>query len=354
MTYKLARFLLVRQVILFARAGGLVMDRLSRRLLPWATIFATIMAVAAIPLLKPATAQQQLAPLKIGVLKMAALTNPWTAKEKGIFQKNGLDVSIVEFRTGNEAIAAHRGGSVDIFLAIPGTAMTAIERGFDLLAISQNEIAKRKGPDSGSVEVLKDSPYQSLKDLAGKRIAVSALHSQKTVAMQTVFQHAGVDLDKLQLVEIPFPSQVDALKSHQVDAIDTVDPYTTQLIASGLGRVMAWDYVESIPEQPLGAWFAKSTYVKANPDLIQRFNASIKESIDYMMADPQRARAEVVAYTGLPPELVSDMPLIGWDYRVHPEKWQAVIDMMVTSGELHSKHSVDEYFSDQIKPYIVK
>ena len=296
----------------------------------------------------------KLSPLKVGVLKMAALTNPWTAKERGMFKKQGLDVTLIEFRTGNEAVAAHRGGSVDIILSIPGTAMTAVERGFDLLAISQNEVAKAKGPDSGSVQVLKDSPFKSLADLAGKKIAVSGLHSQKTVAMQTIFKRAGVDLAKLQLVEIPFPSQVDALRSKQVDAINTVDPYTTQLIASGLGRVIAWDYVESIPEQPLGAWFAKSTFIKANKKAVSGFNEAIKESIEYMMADPQRARAEVVAYTGLPANLVKDMPLIGWDYKVRADKWQAVIDMMVASGELKSKHTADEYFAEEIKPYVVK
>jgi NitT/TauT family transport system substrate-binding protein len=298
--------------------------------------------------------ETKLVPLKVGVLKMAALTNPWTAKERGIFKKHGLDVTLIEFRTGNEAIAAHRGGSVDIILSIPGTAMTAVERGFDLLAISQNEVAKAKGPDSGSVQVLNDSPYKSLTDLAGKKIAVSGLHSQKTVAMQTLFKRAGVDITKLQLVEIPFPSQVDALKSKQVDAINTVDPYTTQLIASGIGRVVAWDYADSIPEQPLGAWFAKSTFIKSNKKAVSSFNEAIKESIEYMMADPARARAEVVAYTGLPANLVKDMPLIGWDYKVKADKWQAVIDMMVESGELKSKHKADEYFAEEIKPYVIK
>jgi ABC-type nitrate/sulfonate/bicarbonate transport system substrate-binding protein len=303
----------------------------------------------------PVAAQdQKLAPLKVGVLKMAALTNPWIAKERGIFQKNGIDVTLIEFRTGNEAIAAHRGGSVDIVLSIPGTAMTAVERGFDLVAIAQNEIAQSKGPDTGSVQVLKDSPYQKLADLAGKKIAVSGLHSQKTVAMQTLFRRAGVDVDKLQLIEIPFPSQFDALKSKQVDAVNTVDPYTTQLLASGLGRVIAWDYADSIPEQPLGAWFAKSTYVKANPKAIEGFTKSIKESIEYMMADPQRARAAVVSYTGLPADLVKDMPMIGWDYKVKASKWQAVVDMMVENGELKSKHNADEYFAEQIKPYVTK
>ena len=172
--------------------------------------------------------------------------------------------------------------------------------------------------------------------------------------MQTLFKRAGVDLGKLQLVEIPFPSQVDALRSKQVDAVNTVDPYTTQLVASGVGRVVAWDYADLIPEQPLGAWFAKSTFVKSNPSVIDRFNAAIKELIDYMMADPVRARAEVVAFTGLAPDLVKDMPMIGWDYKVRTDKWQAVIDMMVESGELKSKHTADEYFAEQIKPYVVK
>jgi hypothetical protein len=30
------------------------------------------------------------------------------------------------------------------------------------------------------------------------------------------------------------------------------------------------------------------------------------------------------------------------------------IDMMVESGELKSKHTADEYFADEIRPYVVK
>jgi len=293
-------------------------------------------------------------PLKVGVLKMAALTNPWVARERGIFARNGLDVTLIEFRSGNEAIAAHRSGAVDIVLSIPGTAMTAAERGFDLVAVAQNEIAQKQNPDTGSIQVLKDSPYRTLADLAGKRIAVSGLHSQKTVSMQTVFRKAGVDPASLQLVEIPFPSQFDALKSKQVDAVDTVDPYTTQLIASGIGRVIAWDYVDAIPEQPLGAWFATAKFTKSNAAAVERFNKSIQESIEYMRADSERARSEVVAYTGLNAALVKDMPMIGWDYRVSREKWQQVVDMMHQNGELQSPHKAEEFFAEQIKPYVVK
>src|SRR5215218_1979494 len=102
-----------------------------------------------------AIAQQ--AKLKVGTLKQAGLTNVWVAKQAGIFERNGLDVDLTEFRSGNEAVAAQRGGHVDLILSIPGTAMNANERGFDLVFIAQNETAKAQGPDSGALVVLKDS-----------------------------------------------------------------------------------------------------------------------------------------------------------------------------------------------------
>src|SRR5437763_10976915 len=125
----------------------LLMDR--RRLILAAASAAALASGAG-----KALAQQ--AKLKVGTLKQAGLTDVWVAKQAGIFERNGLDVELVEFRNGNEAIAAHQGGYVDIMLSIPGSAMTAIEQGFDLVLISQNETAKATAPDAGAIQVLAD------------------------------------------------------------------------------------------------------------------------------------------------------------------------------------------------------
>jgi NitT/TauT family transport system substrate-binding protein len=308
-----------------------------------------VAAAAMIGLSAAAHGQNAPMTLNVGTLKMAALTNPWVAQQRGIFEKNGLKVNLIEFRAGAEAVAAIQGGSADIILAIPGTAMTATERGFDLAAVVQNEIAKPQGPDSGSIQVLVDSPIKTLKDLDGKTVAVSQLHSQNTVTVQTLIKKAGVDLKRVRLIEIPFPSQVDALRSKQVDAVATVDPYTTQLQSSGLGRVISWNYSDAIPEQPLGAWFAKRAFISKNPELVARFAKSIKESIDYMNADPARARREVSAYTGLDPAFVEKMPHVGWSYEVSRARWEQVIELMKDAGVLRKDHKVEEFWADQIK-----
>lgn len=309
-------------------------------------------ALVAAGLLWSAGAASAADKVRAGILKMSALTDLWVAREAGIFAKNGLDVELVEFRNGNEAIAAHRGGSVDFVLTIPGTAMTAVERGFDLVLLTQNETAKAEGPDAGSILVLADSPYQKLADLAGKRVAVSALHSQMTVATQLAFARAGVDPARMQFLELPLPTMGDALKSKQIDAAAHLDPWVTQLRTTGVARNLSWLYVESVPRQPIGAWYATSGYIAKNRDIAMRYVKSIQEAIDYMKADEPRARRNVATFTGLDPKLIETMPINAWDWRIDRDRWQATIDMMRKSGELQKDHKVDEYISDIASQFV--
>jgi len=257
-------------------------------------VFAFLLAVTAVATSAttlPALAQQPLIPVKVGVLKIAGLANAYAAKVEKMFERNGLDVTLVEFRSGAEAVSAQQSGAIDLSLAIPGTIMTANERGFEFLAVFQNEIVKDHGPDSGSVQSLADSDIKSLKDLVGKRVATAQLSGQQTISAQLAMRKAGVDPTKVQFIEVPYPRHPDVLKSHQVDAVVATEPFTTQLIMSGVGRVLSWHYAEATPAGPLGVWWAKKSYIEKNPDVVMRFNRAIKESIDYMSADGPRASA---------------------------------------------------------------
>ena len=291
-------------------------------------------------------------PLKVGVLKQAALTDGWVAQQAGIYDKHGLKVELIEFRNGNEAIAAQRGGYVDVALAIPGSAMLAMERGFDLVLIAQNETAKAAPPDSGSMQVLADSAIKSVGDLAGKTIAVGNLNSQMHVAVMAVLQKSGVDPKSAQYLEIPFSSHFDVLRTKQIDVVATLDPWTTQMLNSGKTRVIGWQYVDSVPEQPIGCWFATGPFVSKNRDAVVRFGEAIRDAIDHMRADETRARKYVADYTGLNIDLIQNMPLNNWDYRINPTRWQQTIDMMHIYGGLQKEHQARQYFSDFLKPYI--
>jgi NitT/TauT family transport system substrate-binding protein len=314
-----------------------------------------IWVAAAFIALAPASSLAQdkpLTPLRIGTLKIAAQTDVWVAQQRGIYAKNGIDAKISLFNTGAESIPALQGGSIDVLLSIPGIGMVAMERGIDLAAIFQDEVAHKTPPDSASVQVLEGSPIKTLADLRGKKIGVGGLSTQNTIAVKMLLDKAGVDLSSVAFSEVPFPAMINALKAGHVDAVVPVDPFTTQLRLSG-GRVLSWNYVEAIPEQPLGVWFTKGSIIKSNPQVIEAFIKSMKESIDYLHADESRARDEIAGYIKIDRSILDSMPLIGWDYRVKLDRWQAVIDMMARYGGLKPKKAED-YMTAQLQPFIVK
>ena len=84
--------------------------------------------------LTPVVAQEAIS-VRVGIPRQAGLTNANIALKEGPFAMHGLTASLIEFRSGNEAIAALQGGSVDIILSSPPFAMTANEADFDLVLL---------------------------------------------------------------------------------------------------------------------------------------------------------------------------------------------------------------------------
>ena len=301
-----------------------------------------------------AAQQQKLIPLKVGFLKIAGYANIYVAQKENMFRDNGLDVSSVFFRSSAEVVAAAQSGSIDIFCAFPSAIMSANERGFDFGTIFQNEITYDKGPDTGAILVLKDSGIKSVEDLVGKRLAATARSSQATVAVDEVLRQHGVDPLRVLYLEAAYPNQYDMLRTHQVDAVASTEPFTTRIIQSGIANVIGWHYAEAFPGGPLSGAFAKRTFIAQNRDVIDRFNRAMKASIDFMMSDIPRGRKMIVEFTGLEPAIVEKMVYSRYDYDVRPDKWQQVIQIMINSKILEKPHAPDEYFSDPIKVFIRK
>jgi NitT/TauT family transport system substrate-binding protein len=300
------------------------------------------------------TQSSNLTPLNVATLPIASQTDVWIAQQRGIFAKNGIDAKITPFGISGPAINAMQGGSVDVLLVIVGLGMTAMQQGFDLIPVFQDEVGHATPPDSATLQVLASSSINKLPDLAGKRIGVGGLTTQNTILTKHLLQKSGVDLKTVQFLETTFPSMPTALKMGQVDAVAAIDPFSTQLYSNGEGRVLAWNYVETIPQQPIGVWFAKGSLAKSKPQLIEAFVRSMKEAVDYLNADEKRARQEIVAYTRLDPGLIAKMPLINWDYKVRPDKWQAVIDLMASSGQMRPQKAEEFLSSPHIQQFIVR
>jgi NitT/TauT family transport system substrate-binding protein len=231
--------------------------------------------------------------------------------------------------------------------------MTANERGFDLVLISGSETSQPTTPDTGSIVVRNDSAIKSLADLKGKTIAISGTHTQKTVAIQSILKRNGVKPDEFVFLEMPYASQVAALRAKQVEVVASLDPWTTLFRNSDFARVLAYDYYESLPEQPIGGWYARREYAGKNTEAMKRFAKSICDVADYLGADKDRARAQIAAYTGLDPALVKEVPVNRWTCKIDLKVWNKVADLMYESGELQKHFNNENWLFESARPNVI-
>ncbi|HEY1981009.1 MAG TPA: ABC transporter substrate-binding protein, partial [Xanthobacteraceae bacterium] len=187
------------------------------------------------------------------------------------------------------------------------------------------------------------SSIQSIKDIKGKRLAISSPHGQAFAAVKELFQRAGISTDDVQMITAPFTAVTDLMRTGQVEAATTLDPYTTQITKAGIGKTISWFMQETIPDQPVGAWWALRPWAESHKKEVAAFDDAIKESHDYLNADPERAKKAVAEYSGLDFALVEDMSNIQWKSEIDPKVWQALADMMYRQGELSSHHDISEY-----------
>ena len=282
--------------------------------------------------------------LNVGVLKIAALADIYAAQKLGYFDKEGLDITLTTANNGNDLMTALQSGKLDIILAIPGVAMRADEKGYDATLVFQNELSHAKSPDTGALIVKADSPITSVKQLAGKKIAHSGIGTQAWAAVADVEMKNGVDPKSVQDLEMSYPQMPGVLGQGLVDAVAAVDPFTSGILASKQGRVISWFYVDSVPGQPVGAFWASKAWAAKNADVVKRYQTAMHAAVTYMNAHPDEAKTYITEYSGMNADAVKNMTPIRWDDRVNLGSWNETAKMLMTM------HVIDKMpvFSDMI------
>lgn len=301
----------------------------------------------------PAAAESaELKPISVGYLKIGAVTDLWVAEQEGFFEDHGLSVEIKELQIA-DIMPALQSGSVDVVLQIPGTSMSAVESGLDLVCVFQNETAGTEAPSSNGIMVAPDSGIETVADLAGKKLAVSTIRGQGSAMLKKLLTDNGVEPDDVQLLEVPFPAHMGALQSGQVDAVAALDPFTSIIRSTGVGEALSYYMIDTIPDQPVGAWWTKRDFAETHADEFAAFADGLVDAIEYLQADLERGRALIAEFTGMDPATVEAMPLISWKYEVDLDVWEAIAEAMVASGDLKSMPDIPSLIAPSLERFVV-
>ncbi|MBV9596181.1 MAG: ABC transporter substrate-binding protein [Chloroflexi bacterium] len=200
------------------------------------------------------------------------------ARDKGIFNKYGLDVDLKPLGGGSVATAALLGGDVQLVDITGSEIVTANAQGGDVVVLATLT------PTYPYVfEVSKD--ITDKEDLKGKTIAIRAVGDATDIATRVMLKKEGLDPDKdVTLLAVQQEgARMAALQSGQICC--SVAQVSDRLQLEKVGFHTLVDLTaEGLPNSQ-GVIAARRDYVQANPQVVQNFINSVVAGIALMKAD---------------------------------------------------------------------
>jgi NitT/TauT family transport system substrate-binding protein len=189
-----------------------------------------------IPAARPAFSAAQGKSIKLAYCSQLLCGVPYeVARSIGYFNQHGLDVQLVYTRGGNAAMQALVGGAVDY-------AATALDVALQAYANVGAQIRRfavtGRLPLFAIVTAPKTaSQIQSIRDLEGRTVGVSALGNADHALTLYLLKQAGADAQKVQFATVGV-NLLEALRQGQMDAGVVQEPALTLLRRSGARVLM--------------------------------------------------------------------------------------------------------------------
>src|SRR6267142_2671337 len=194
------------------------------------------LVASVIPAARPTRSEAQGKEIKLAYCSQLRCGVPYeVARSAGYFKNHGLDVQLVYTRGGNAAMQALVGGAVDYAATALDVAVQAYANvGADIRRFAVTGrlplFAVVTAPNTAS-------KIQSIKDLEGKTVGVSALGNADHALTLYLLKQAGGDAQKVKFATIGV-NLLEALRQGQVDVGVVQEPALTLLRRSGARVLM--------------------------------------------------------------------------------------------------------------------
>jgi NitT/TauT family transport system substrate-binding protein len=299
---------------------------------PFAILLATASPGAAADVANPR-------PLRIAYVFALANAPAVIAEQKGYFAAEGLKVELKPFGDGpviQQAIAA---GEVDIAYVGAPPIYQWFARGL------QSRIVAKVNYGQAALVVSADAtpPISTLSDLRGRRIAGVARGSGMDVLLrgQVLKARAGLDADQdLSVVSMPAANMNAALDRRLVDGIFTWEPYVSEAILRGTGKMLL-DVNRAIPHYPWYVIAAVPLTMAQRPDDVVHVLRAHRKAIAFINEHPDEADRLIAEAFQIPPvQTVSGATLapaavvkearkrLGWSARFEPSDLKFIQALM--------------------------
>jgi NitT/TauT family transport system substrate-binding protein len=275
------------------------------------------------------------------------------AKQLGEYDKAGLAVELVDLKGGSDALRAVLGGSADV---VSGYFDHCVN-----LAAKKQELQAFVVYDRYPGLVLVVSPSHtgeitSIKDLAGKKVGVSAPGSSTDFFLKYLLKKNGIDPAGASVIGVGLgATAVAAMEQGQIDAAVMLDPSVTVLQGSHPDlRILSDTRTQKDTldvfggEYPGGALYSTSAWVASHENDVQALTKAILNTLAWIHAhSPEDIMAQ------MPPEMVgknkelylaalkNTIPMYSETGKMDPKGADAVLAVFIEGSPEVAKANVD-------------
>lgn len=301
---------------------------------------ATLAAVA----LPGRVGAQQGPPIRVAGPPFDAYKSAQYAATAGLFKRAGLNVELLTMNSGNAAMAALVGGSIEIAFTSLLPVMQAHLRGLSFQLVAPSGWYLSEAPQ---LELLtkKDSPIRTGRDLNGKVVASASLRDLNAVAALAWVDQNGGDSKTVRIVEMPNPAMLAALQEGRVDAIALGSPFIEQAISSGTARVLAKSYDAIAKRFQVAGYIATAEYIDKNLDAMRRLSRVLHDAAVYTNSHLPETVPMVAAYSGVDAAIIAKSIRATDPEYSDPRNIQPLIDVSAKYGIIDRAFPADEIIS---------
>lgn len=229
----------------------------------------------------------------------------YIAKDKGFFEKEGIDVEIVDVVAGGATSAQMvANGSVQGGLLSNMAIANAVGNGLPIIAVSDIQSAFNDSPLE-EFFVRKDSEIKTIKDLKGKKIAINLIKSSFHYTWLIALENENMTEKDVEFVLIPFPQQQEALEKGLVDAIGLMQPYTKNARESK-NITSLFNAVDIFGERQFCEHIMNKVWCENNSDKARKFVTAIAKAENWVSNNQTEAKKIISKYTGIDVAFIDD------------------------------------------------
>lgn len=280
------------------------------------------------------------AKIKVAVLPTMDTVPLFLAMDAGYFAKEGLEVTTVPAASGADCVAKLVSGDVDFAFSSYTPFFLAKAKGAaDIKLVAD---ATSAAPGNAVVVTMPDSGIRSIRDMADKRVAITARFTMSHLLVESQLKVNGVDSSTIHWSEMPFPAIADRLAKRQIDAAFLTEPFLQQA-AKSVGAYTLFDTATGpTADIPLTGYGSTGKFVASNQRTVEAFQRAMKKATDEAHGDRTKVDPLLEKIAKVDPDTAHLAVLTNFVSSLDPVRIQRVVDLMVEFKALDKRLDVSD------------